>query len=257
MSESLRNIVLVVEYDGGTYLGWQRQKDGPSIQAELERAVHSVTQSETSLTAAGRTDAGVHAIGQVVSFRTTSSIESHRFSHALNAHLPSTVTVHTSREMPTSFDPRLDSLSKRYRYRFYQGPHLPALEHGRVWHHRTALDLDAMRAASRFLIGELDFESFRSVHCDADHAVREMHSIDLSRYPRPPVGTYLDIEFHANAYCRHMCRILAGTLCDVGRGRFAAGDIERIREARDRRQAGVTAPPGGLTLIEVLYPTST
>lgn len=257
MPAPLRNIVLVVEYDGGTYLGWQRQKDGPSIEAELERAIRAVTQSKESLTAAGRTDAGVHAIGQVVSFRTASTIESHRFSHALNAHLPSTITVHTSREMPPSFDPRLDSLSKRYRYRVYQGPHLPALEHGRVWHHRTMLDVEAMRTASRFLIGEIDFESFRSVHCDADHAVREMFSIELTSSPRAPAGTYLDIEFHANAYCRHMCRILAGTLCDVGRGRFTAGDIARIRDARDRREAGVTAPPGGLTLIEVLYPETT
>ncbi|MEO1172929.1 MAG: tRNA pseudouridine synthase A, partial [Myxococcota bacterium] len=197
---------------------------------------------------------GVHALGQVVNFKTDSAIEDWRFSHALNAHLPQTVTVHLSSEVPAEFSARLDSLSKHYRYRVYQGPHLPALDTHRAWHHRTVLDLDAMRRAAEPLIGEQDFESFRSVHCDADHAVREMFSIDITRLERPPAGYFVDITFHANAYCRHMCRVLAGTLCDVGRGRMAAADITGIRDARDRKRAGVTAPASGLTLLNVAYP---
>ncbi len=249
-----RNIKLLVEYDGTSYLGWQRQKDGLSIEAELERAYEAVTGEAPKLVVAGRTDAGVHAIGQVVSFHTQSEIEDWRIAHALNAKLPETITVHDSRVMAEGFNARLDSMAKRYRYRVYQGPHLPALERNRAWHHRTELDVSAMEDAAAELLGERDFESFRSVHCDADHAIREMFAITISRVERPPVGYFLDFYFHANAFCRHMCRILAGTLCEVGRGRITPEAIVEIREARDRKRAGVTAPPGGLTLLEVLYP---
>ncbi|MEM6533002.1 MAG: tRNA pseudouridine(38-40) synthase TruA [Myxococcota bacterium] len=248
-----RNIRLIVEYDGTPYLGWQKQKDGPSVEAELVRALAAVTGDEPALLVAGRTDAGVHAYAQVVNFRTDSPIKDWRFSHAINFHLPETITVHESSEVPADFNARMDSLSKRYRYRIYQGPHLPALETHRVWHHRTELDLDAMHRAAQPLIGEHDFNSFRSVHCDADHAVREMFSISIERIERPPVGYFVDITFHANAYCRHMCRILAGTLCDVGRGRIVPDALATIRDARDRKQAGVTAPACGLTLLEILY----
>lgn len=249
-----RNIKLIVEYDGTPYLGWQRQKDGPSVEAELERAFHEISGESPKLTAAGRTDAGVHALGQVVSFRTGSAIEDWRIAHALNAHLPETITVHDSREVAEGFNARLDSLAKRYRYRVYQGPHLPALARDRAWHHRSVLDVAAMEEAAAELLGERDFESFRSVHCDAEHAIREMLAITIERVERPPVGFFLDFHFHANAFCRHMCRILAGTLCEVGRGRIIPAQIVEIRDARDRKRAGVTAPPEGLTLLEVYYP---
>ncbi|MEO0811660.1 MAG: tRNA pseudouridine(38-40) synthase TruA, partial [Myxococcota bacterium] len=130
----------------------------------------------------------------------------------------------------------------------------PALWRNRCWHHRNELDLAAMESAASELLGEVDFESFRSVHCDAQHAVREMFSISITREPRPPNGAFIDIVFHANAYCRHMCRILAGTLCDVGRGRIDPKKIAEIRDSRDRKRGGVTAPACGLTLLEVLYP---
>lgn len=251
MSE--RNICLWVEYDGTPYLGWQKQKDGPSVEAELLSALNAITSTKPKLVVAGRTDAGVHAIGQVVNFKTQSTIEESRFAHALNARLPDTITIHRSESVPLDFSARLDSTGKRYRYRVYQGPHLPALEVNRVWHHRTPLDLRSMQRAAESLIGEHDFESFRSVHCDAEHAVREMFSIQIARQDRLPAGFFIDIIFHANAYCRHMCRVLAGTLCDVGRGKISNQSIQPILHARDRRRAGVTAPSSGLTLLEVHY----
>lgn len=250
---SVRNIALLIEYDGRPYLGWQRQKAGPSVEAELSQALQAVTRAKLNLVVAGRTDAGVHALGQVVNFRCASAIEGWRFAHALNAHLPETITVHLSRDADEGFDARLTSLSKRYRYRIYEGPQLPALDRNRCWHHRAVLDPGAMQHAADALVGELDFESFRSAQCDAAHARREMFSITVDTEPRPPAGRYIDIVFHANAYCRHMCRILAGTLYDVGRGRLDPEAIAGIQASRDRTRAGATAPPGGLTLLEVRY----
>lgn len=245
---------LVVEYDGAPYLGWQKQREGPSVEEELESALEAASGVRPPLTVAGRTDAGVHALAQVVSFDLDTKIEPRRLSHALNFHLPETITVHSSAAVDIDFSARLDSIAKRYRYRIYNGPHLPALDRGRVWHHRKILDLHAIRHARDVLIGEHDFESFRSVHCEAEHAVREIFDIELESTPRAPCGTYIDMTFHANAFCRHMCRILAGTLAGVGLGKIPADRIGAILEARDRRHAGVTAPPGGLTLLEVIYP---
>ena len=116
------------------------------------------------------------------------------------------------------------------------------------------LNLEAMQEAAQILVGVHDFNTFRSAHCDADNAVREMHSIECSRSPRPPLGAHLDIVFHANAFCRHMCRILAGNLIEVGRGKRSLEELRIALESRDRTQGGVTAPPGGLTLLEVIYP---
>lgn len=251
---TLRNIRLVLEYDGTGYLGWQRQANGPSIQAALEDALFEITGQRPVLSVAGRTDAGVHAAGQVINFRIASRILDWRFAPALNHHLPPSISVHLAEEVPLEFDARRDSLSKRYRYRIYRAREPAALELNRAWHVRTPLDLEAMRAAASHLIGELDFEAFRSVHCDAEHAFRAMYSIDLEQRPRPPCGEHIDITFHANAFCRHMCRIIAGTLGEVGMGKREPADVQRVLARRDRTRSGVTAPPGGLTLLEVIYP---
>jgi tRNA pseudouridine38-40 synthase len=251
---SPRNIRILVEYDGSGYLGWQTQLEGPSIQSTLTDALFAVTGERPVIEAAGRTDAGVHAQAQVVCFQVESAIAAERFAPALNAHLPEAISVHLSEEVPLSFSARHDSTSKRYRYRIYNARQPAALEALRAWHIRQQLDLDAMRAAAKHLVGELDFESFRSAQCDAEHARREMFSIVIDETPRGPVGRYVDITFHANAFCRHMCRILAGTLTEVGRKRTSPDAVLQIRDARDRTKAGVTAPPWGLTLLQVIYP---
>ncbi len=252
---SKRNIRVVVEYDGSRYLGWQAQADGPSIQTALADALFAITGERPHVEAAGRTDAGVHAIAQVVCFKVDSLIPAERFAPALNAHLPEDITVHGSEEVPLAFSARHDSTGKRYRYRIYNARQPAGLEALRAWHVRQPLDLEAMRTAATHLVGELDFESFRSAQCDAEHARRAMFAITIEATPRPPVGRYVDITFHANAFCRHMCRILAGTLTEVGRKRYTPDDVRTILEARDRTRAGITAPPWGLTLLEVQYPS--
>jgi tRNA pseudouridine38-40 synthase len=248
-----RNIRLLVEYVGTNYVGWQAQENGPSIQAELTRCLEDLTSVRPALHVAGRTDAGVHALGQVVSFVTHSRIPPDRFAAALNQLLPDDISIHRSDEVSMDFDARHSARGKRYRYRVYLGPQPAALESPRAWYVRRALDLEAMRAATRPLLGEPDFEAFRSAPCDAPHAIRRMHAISLETSARPPVGQYVDMTFHADAFCRHMCRILAGTLVEVGLGRRTASSIEATLLGRKRELAGITAPAQGLTLLEVFY----
>ncbi|MEK7703510.1 MAG: tRNA pseudouridine(38-40) synthase TruA [Myxococcota bacterium] len=248
-----RNIRLLLEYDGSAYVGWQLQENGPSIQGELLRALGTITGEKPVLQVAGRTDAGVHALGQVTSFRLAHRIPSASLAPALNGVLPRDISVHRADDVPDDFDARFSSHSKRYRYRVYRADQPAALDHQRAWHRRFPLDLVAMRRAAAHLVGELDFESFRSVQCDAAHARRRMLSIEIASIPRPPLGEHIDLVFHANAYCRHMVRILSGTLVEVGMGKRNPDDVATILVARDRRHAGVTAPPHGLTLLEVLY----
>ncbi len=249
-----RNIRLLIEYDGTRFVGWQVQENGPSVQAEILAAIAKVTGEPTAVTVAGRTDAGVHALGQVASFKTRSRIPAERFAPAITSYLPADVAVHRSEEVPKDFDARHSALSKRYRYRVLSSRQRAPLDVHRAWHVRGALDLEAMAAAAQRLVGEHDFESFRSVHCDAPHARRNMLSIAITTAARPPTGRYIDFVFHADAFCRHMCRILAGNLVEVGLEKRTPSDLAAVLEARDRRLAGVTAPPHGLTLLEVKYP---
>ena len=250
----LQNIRLLIEYDGSNFAGWQIQEGLPTIQGAICDALGRIMGgTEVVVTAAGRTDAGVHAFGQVANFLVDRPIEARRVATGLNFYLPPAIRIHRSEAVQHSFDSRRDSTSKRYRYRIYEGPHQPALHLRRAWHVRRHIDTEAMREAAQHLLGEQDFESFRSTQCDAAHAVRTIQSVDISATPRLPVGHMVDIVFHANAFCRHMCRILAGTLLEVGVGQRRPADIASILTARDRREAGATAPPWGLTLLEVHY----
>lgn len=250
----VRNIRLLLEYEGTGFAGWQLQDHQPTIQGALQHALERMTRERPTVSVAGRTDAGVHAVGQVANFQIDSSIPTERFATGLNRFLPHTISVHRSDEAPLGFDARHHSSSKRYRYRIYEGPNPSALERRFAWHLSRHLHAERMRDAARLLIGHLDFESFRSTHCDAPHAVRDMLDIRITEAPRPPVGRVVEIEFHANAFCRHMCRILAGTLAEIGWGERSPVDVERILGSRDRVQAGQTAPAMGLTLLQVVYP---
>jgi tRNA pseudouridine38-40 synthase len=249
----VRNIRLLLEYDGTPYAGWQYQKSVPTVQGCLQKAFDKLLGERPILQVAGRTDAGVHAIGQVVSFRTTAPIPLERFAPGLNNYLPNDISVHEAVEVPASFDARVDSKSKRYGYRVYSAPQPAALELARAWQMRDRLDVECMRRAATALIGHLDFDAFRSSHCDAPHARRHMYGIEIDSYPRPPRGEHIQLLFHANAYCRHMCRIIAGTLIEVGRHKRSPESVALALASRDRRQAGMTAPACGLTLLEVLY----
>ncbi|RYF07698.1 MAG: tRNA pseudouridine(38-40) synthase TruA, partial [Deltaproteobacteria bacterium] len=217
-----RQIRLLVEYDGTPYHGWQWQAHHPSVQQTLTRVLQQLCkQPELLVRAAGRTDAGVHACGQVAVFCTDSPMEARRFTPALNRFLPDTIRIHRSDEVPLSFDPRLDARRKRYRYRIYEGPQSTALDVRRAWHLRRHLDLTQLRQAADHLLGERDFNAFRSAHCDAAHAVRTMQTIEVHSTVRPPVGRLVDITFEANAFCRHMCRIFAGTVVDIATATLA------------------------------------
>jgi tRNA pseudouridine38-40 synthase len=253
LTRHVRNIRLLVEYDGSRYHGWQWQDGQATIQGALIGALEKMTGTRPVIWVAGRTDAGVSALAQVANFHTESTILTYRFATGLNALLPPDISVHRAEDVPMSFNSKVDSLAKRYRYRVYQGPQRSALE-PRAWHIKRRLDLEAMQRAAAHLIGELDFESFRSTECDAEHAVRRMISITIERSARPPVGEVVEITFHANAFLRHMCRILSGTLVEVGMGRRSSDDVAAALAARDRTRAGMTAPPFGLTLLEVMYP---
>ena len=250
----LQNICLLIEYDGTPYSGWQMQKTLPSVQGELTAALRRLTgEPQLNLSCAGRTDAGVHAYGQVANFHTCYRLEARRYATALNRFLPPTIRIHRSEALPAAFDARFSAAAKRYRYRLYEGLNPLALDRHRAWHVRRSLNVERLQAAAQTLVGEHDFNAFRSSHCDADHAVRRIFSVEVAQMLRPPIGRFVDITFHANAFCRHMCRILAGTLMEVGAGMRSVGSVEEALRVRQRQAAGVTAPPWGLTLLEVLY----
>ncbi|MBN1962764.1 MAG: tRNA pseudouridine(38-40) synthase TruA [Deltaproteobacteria bacterium] len=257
MSDELiqqRNIKLLIEYDGSRYHGWQMQKNGPSIQAEITNAIATITKEKVNLCVAGRTDAGVHATGQVANFYTQSNIPAERFAAALNTVLPFDISIHCSKQVPDNFHSRLDSESKRYCYQVYNAKQRSALTDKYAWFIRRRLDIAVMKQGATLLLGEQDFEAFRSSQCDAEHAWRYMNSITIDQEMRPPIGALVKITFHANAFCRHMCRILAGTLIEVGMGKRSASDISAALAKRKREFAGITAPAHGLTLLEVIYP---
>jgi tRNA pseudouridine38-40 synthase len=242
------NIKVVLEYDGSGFAGWQQQAHGRTVEAELKRALKAVTGQDLKVYAAGRTDAGAHAEGQVVSFQTDGRISPHRMVAALNARLPADVAVLSGEEVPDEFHARYSAKWRRYRYRYLDRPSRPALERGRCWHVRGALDEDAMSAAAKALTGRHDWTSYCSASEPADSRVREMRSARVVRR-----GEVVELELVAEGFMRGLARSIAGALAEVGRGRRPPEWVGEVLEARDRRKAARTAPAGGLTLMEVIY----
>ena len=242
------NIKVVLEYDGSGFVGWQQQAQGRTVEAELKRALRAVTGQDLKVYAAGRTDAGAHAEGQVVSFQTDGRISPHRLVAALNARLPADVAVLSAEEVPDEFHARYSARWRRYRYRYLDRPSRPALERGRCWHVRGALDVDAMSAAAKALTGKHDWTSYCSASEPSDSRVREMRSARVVRR-----GDTVELELVAEGFLRGLARSIAGALAEVGRGRRPPEWVREVLEARDRRKAARTAPAGGLTLMEVIY----
>ncbi|MBZ0219643.1 MAG: tRNA pseudouridine(38-40) synthase TruA [Candidatus Methylomirabilis sp.] len=245
----MRNIRLVIEYEGTSYAGWQVQEGLPTLQGSLVEAARKLTQKEAVITGASRTDAGVHALGQVASLKTESDIPCWNIMQGMNAFLPKDIVIKEASDAAPEFDPRRDSKGKTYVYRIINRDHPSALLGNFTWHIFNHLDLDAMRQAASHLIGEKDFSSFRAAGCEALHPRREVTAIEIEKKE----GGLVEIEVRGTAFLRHMVRIIAGTLAAVGKGKLSPEDIPRILDARNRTMASQTAPARGLVLVKVEY----
>ena len=238
----------MLEYDGGAFYGWQQQSAQRTVEGELRRALKDVTGQDHVVYAAGRTDAGAHAEGQVASFRLQGRVPVTRLASALNAHLPEDVSVLSAERVPDSFHARYSARWRRYRYRYLDRPARPALERGRCWHLRGSLDEAAMAAAAKCLEGEHDWTSFCSAAEPERDRVRRMRSARVRR--REP---FVEVELVAEGFLRGLARGIAGALAEVGLGRRPPEWVAEVLRARDRALAPKTAPAGGLTLVEVIY----
>ena len=245
-----RTIKLVVEYDGTGLSGWQRQENGPTVQQHIEEVLARMVGEAVVVVGASRTDAGVHALGQVVSFQTGSAIPTRGLRMGMNSQLPPAIAVVSAEEVAEGFHARFSARGKRYRYSILtRSSRAPLVRHS-VWHKGgAALDLAAMRAAAAALPGERDWSAFRAAGCTARTATRRIDAVDVT-VPEPE---RIDIEVRGNAFLRNMVRILVGTLVEVGLGRIDPAQLGEIVASLDRTRAGPTAPAHGLTLVEVLY----
>jgi tRNA pseudouridine38-40 synthase len=245
-----RTVRLVLEYDGTGLCGWQRQENGPSVQAHLEDALAAMTGRPTPVLGASRTDAGVHALGQVASFETDTRIPCDGFRMGLNSMLPPSIAVVAADEAPAGFHPRFSASGKHYRYSVWTRSSRSPLLRERAWHRPgAALDLAAMRECAAHLIGERDFSALRAAGCTARTTVRRLDEIAIGR----PEPHRMDVDVRGNAFLRNMVRILVGTLVEVGEGRFTPAQVAEIVASGDRSRLGQTAPAHGLCLVEVLY----
>jgi tRNA pseudouridine38-40 synthase len=242
----VRNLKLTLEYDGTNFCGWQYQPDQRSVQGELESALARLTCETIPVTAAGRTDSGVHALGQVVNFHTTSTLPLATFVRGTNALLPCDVRVRRSEEVADSFNARYDATSRLYRYRIVLRPCAVGRQY--VWYLPLQLDLRAMQEAVTSLVGQHDFVSFCQSGADLQHHRCHVHEAEWRQ-----VDDEIFFQIRANRFVHNMVRIIVGTCVEVGRGALAPGAMAGILAARDRRAAGRTAPAQGLFLVQIFY----
>ena len=242
------NIKVVLEYDGTEFAGWQQQAHGRTVEAELKRALREITGVDHTVYAAGRTDAGAHAEGQVANFHTDGRMSPRRLMAALNARVPEDVAVLSAEVVPDDFHSRYSARRRRYRYRYLDREARPALERNRCWHVRGPLDVAAMSRAARALTGKHDWTSYCSASEPAASRVREMRSATVARR-----GKFVELELVGEGFLRGLVRSIAGALAEVGLGRRPPEWVGEVLRARDRRRAPRTAPARGLTLVEVIY----
>jgi tRNA pseudouridine38-40 synthase len=258
---------ITLAYDGTDYVGWQRQSNGVSIQALIEDALRELDGREVAVAGAGRTDAGVHALGQVAGFTLAREIGPDALVRALNAHLPPAIRVFDAEEAPPAFHPRFGARVKTYRYQLWNGDILSPFERGRAWHVPGPLDVEAMGAAARLVEGRHDFASFQATGSAVATTEREIFSSRVIAGLRPcatseapersaglqPCEPMIVYEVAGAGFLRHMVRIIVGSLVEVGRGRRPIEWVAEILASRDRTAAGPTAPPQGLFLVRVEY----
>jgi len=241
---------LTVEYEGSPFSGWQRQDNAPSVQEALEDAVYDLSAERVTVTGAGRTDAGVHARGQVAHFDLEKEFSPDTIRDALNAHLrPRPIAVVEAAIAAEDFHARFSATMRHYEYRILCRRAPPALDRGFVWHVERKLDADAMHGAAQALVGQHDFTTFRSVQCQAKSPVKTLDRLDVSTR-----GEEIAVYARARSFLHHQVRSIVGSLKLVGEGKWSASDLRRALNARDRGACGPVAPSEGLTLLKVDYP---
>ena len=241
---------LTIEYDGRPFMGWQRQPHGPSVQQALETAAKAITGEDAVFTGAGRTDAGVHAEAMGAHVDLAKPLTPFRLMEGLNAKLrPLPVAVLTCETAPDDWHARFSCIGRRYTYRIVNRRARLALDQGRAWRVPTPLDAEAMHNAAQILVGQHDFTTFRSVHCQAESAVKTLDSLTVRRF-----GDDIEIEAAARSFLHHQVRSMVGCLMMVGRGQWTAADLKAALDAKDRAALGFNAPPDGLYFVEARYP---
>ncbi len=245
----MRNVKLTIEYDGSNYFGWQVQENLPTIQGKLKEAIRTITGEDVKITGASRTDAGVHALGQVANFLTGSNMDCSRMRRALNALLPHDIKVTNVEDVEMDFDSRRNARGKLYLYRIFNRDTPSPFEYRRSWFIRGEVDVESMRRASRYLIGTHDFSAFsKSDRKRKTTPIRTIKSIDIERK-----GNVITFSFLGESFLRHMVRVIVATLVEVGMGRLNPEDVKVILSSKDRRFAPFLAKPYGLYLVKVFY----
>ncbi len=243
-----RWLKLTVAYDGTAYAGWQMQPTEPTVQAAIESAWHEITREQLRVTAAGRTDAGVHALGQVVGLATESQLSTADLHRGLNAVLPEDVAIVAVEEAPVGFHATHDAIAKTYRYQIHNGRTPDVFHRHYVWHYPQSLDAEKMHAAAQALVGKHDFSSFESAGSERPNSIRTLCQLSVTRD-----ADRITIEVTGDGFLYNMVRAIVGTLAEVGKGSRDATWPAEVLAARDRRLAGQTAPPQGLFLVQVEY----
>lgn len=255
----MRNIRLLIEYDGTAYQGWQVQKKGLTIQGIIEDRILKITGKQSRVIGASRTDAGVHALGQVATFKTASTLDTEIIKRALNALLPWDIRILEASECDDSFHPRKSAKRKSYFYIISNQKEPRAFLHRYTCIVQQPLELRSMIEAAKMLIGRHNFSSFRGAGCSSKNPFREVFSLSIEKFESLNFmtvnmkGEFLKICIEANGFLRHMVRNIVGTLIEIGRGKLCAEKIKEILESHDRRLAGPTAPPNGLFLERITY----
>jgi len=243
-----KKYLLIIEYEGTAYHGWQLQSNAVTVQEVLEKKLSKIINTPTTVLSSGRTDAGVHAEGMPAHFVTKSKMSTRELQLALNSLLPHDISIREVREVPMSFNARGSAKSKLYRYTILNRGYPSALNFRRSWFIPHELDVPAMQRAAKYLLGNHDFTSFRAGNCNAKTPVRTLDRVEIIQQ-----DGFLLCEFKAKGFLKHMVRNLVGTLVYVGKKKFSAEQVKTILEARDRKVAGPTAPAHGLCLIKVEY----
>jgi tRNA pseudouridine38-40 synthase len=241
---------LTIEYDGGPFMGWQRQENGPSVQGQVESAIFRMTGELASVHGAGRTDSGVHALAMSAHVDIEKTLTAHRLRDGLNALVrPDPIAILAAEPVADDWHARFSCIGRRYEYRILNRRAPAAIERGHVWHIATPLDVKAMAQGAAMLVGRHDFTTFRSAQCQSKSPVKTLDRLEIIRD-----GERVRIAAAARSFLHHQVRSMVGCLAMVGRGQWAPADIQAALDARDRAALGLNAPPDGLYFVEAIYP---